>query len=287
MIESSTVGKVMMNLLFRAITVLALSLAGVLAYMVAFEDQYIYFPDSELQQTPVAFDLPFEELTFRTSDGVMLHGWYMPHPDARFTVLHFHGNAGNISHRLHLYRRWHAFGLSVFAFDYRGYGKSEGKPGEDGLYEDGRAAWHELTDRLKTPPDSVIFAGRSLGSAVAANLSTEMKAAGLALETPFTSVPDMADHYYPWLPLRFFMQSRFDLLEAIKGNTAPLLIISAQDDEIVPTGMDERIFSAAGGPKTHHALPGGHNDFDITSSQTYEQAWRGWLAGLAGGNWIN
>ena len=271
----------MLNLLLRTMMILALSFAGVLAYMVAFEDQYIYFPDSELQQTPAAFDMPFEELAFRTADGVMLHGWHMPHPDARFTVLHFHGNAGNISHRLHLYRRWHALGLSVLAFDYRGYGKSGGTPSEVGLYEDGRAAWHELTARLKIQSDSVILAGRSLGCAVAANLSAEVQAAGLALETPFTSVPDMATHHYPWLPLRFFMRSKFDLLEAIKGNTAPLLITSAQNDEIVPAGMDEQIFKTAGKPKTFDSLPGGHNDFDITSSQAHEQSWQSWLSTLA------
>ncbi len=269
-----------MGVTYRVILILALSFAGILTYMVAFEDQYIYFPDSEFQQTPADAGLPFEALAFQTADGVMLYGWYMPHPDARFTVLHFHGNAGNISHRLHMYRRWHALGLSVFAFDYRGFGKSEGKPSESGLYEDAKAAWSELTDKLKVNPQSVILAGRSLGCAVALNLSGEAQAAGLALETPFTSVPDMAAHYYPWLPLRFFMRSRFDLLESIAGNSKPLLIISAQNDEIVPEGMDERIFSAAGGPKTHHALPGGHNDFDITSSPAYEQAWRTWLPKL-------
>ena len=272
-----------MGAIYRALLILALSFVGVLAYMVAFEDQYIYFPDSELQQTPAAFDLPFEALAFRTPDGVMLHGWYMPHPDAHFTVLHFHGNAGNISHRLHLYRRWHELGLSVFAFDYRGYGKSGDTPSEAGLYEDGRAAWHELTVRLKTPPGSVILAGRSLGCAVAAKLSTEVKAAGLVLETPFTSVPDMADHHYPWLPLRFFMQSKFDLLKIIRENPVPLLIISAQNDEILLAGMDERIYEAAGEPKVFDSLSGGHNDFDITSSQAYKQAWQAWLSGLTGG----
>lgn len=270
-----------MKALIRMGFILVLSFAGVLAYMVEFENQYIYFPDTELHQTPIDAGLSFEELEFQTADGIILHGWYIPKPNARFTVLHMHGNAGNISHRLHLYRRWHALGLSVFAFDYRGYGNSEGKPGEAGLYEDARAAWSELTDRLEVQPHSVILAGRSLGCAVAAKLSAETHPAGLVLEVPFTNAPDMAAHHYPWLPLRFFMQSGFDLLESIKANAAPLLIISAKHDEIIPAGMAEQVFAKGRDPKVFNSLPGGHNDFDIQSGKAYAEVWQVWLRSLA------
>ncbi len=269
-----------MNVLLRTGLILALSFAGILAYMLMFEDKYIYFPDRALQQTPADVGLPFEDHQFQTTDGVTLHGWYMPRPGARFTVLHFHGNAGNISHRLHLYRRWHGLGLSVFAFDYRGYGRSGGEPDEHGLYLDSQAAWFRLTGKQGIEPEHIILAGRSLGCAVAARLASEVKAAGLVLETPFTNIPDMAAYHYPWLPLRWLVRSRYDSLDSIGKVDVPVLLIDAKSDRIVPASMSRRIFSAITAPGTHVTLPGDHNDFDILSGSAYAQTWRTWLDSL-------
>ena len=249
--------------------------------MIMFEDQFIYFPESQLQQTPAAAGLVFEQHRFKTLDGVKLYGWFMPHSDARYTVLHFHGNAGNISHRLSLYRHWHQMGLSVFAFDYRGYGNSEGSPGEKGLYEDGRAAWRLLTEKLGLPTSSIIISGRSLGAAVATKLATEVQSAGLVLETPFTSIPDMAAYHYPWLPLRWLVKSRFDTTAMVGNIQTPMLLISAKNDSIVPTFMARSIFYAAREPKLHVSLSGGHNSFDSMSEQIYLESWRSWLDRLS------
>jgi alpha-beta hydrolase superfamily lysophospholipase len=258
----------------------ALALGITLGYMVMFEDQYIYFPMRDVAHTPADAGLGFEDHHFVTDDGVKLHGWYMPGREAGFTVLHFHGNAGNISHRLHLYRRWHDMGLAVFAFDYRGFGKSEGEPSEPGLYEDGRAAWRELQDSQNIPAERTILAGRSIGCAVAAELATAVNAAGLALETPFTSIPDMAKEHYPWLPLGPFIRSRFDILQIIEGVEIPLLVISANDDRIAPAWMAGRILEAAKAPKSNVGLNGGHNDFDIVSERAYISSWTDWLNSL-------
>jgi alpha-beta hydrolase superfamily lysophospholipase len=270
-----------MRLICRIPLVVALSFGALLSYMVSFEDQFIYFPSRELQHKPSDVGLQFEEVRFQASDGERLFGWYMPHPSARFTVLHFHGNAGNISHRLPLYRRWHAMGLAVFAFDYRGYGKSTGKPGEAGLYNDARAAWLQLTEKYGTAPETVIITGRSLGAAVAAKLAGEVEAAGLALETPFTSIPDMAAHHYPLLPLRWLVRSQYDLETMVQSLHMPLLLISAESDEIVPAGMAEQIFGAGSEPKTHRVLAGGHNDFDMRSDKAYSEIWLAWLRQLS------
>ena len=251
--------------------------AGLLLYMSVFENRYIYFPSRELLQTPADAGLAFKELRFESGAGVTLHGWFIPASGSRFTVLHFHGNAGNISHRLSLYRQWHEQGLSVFAFDYRGYGKSGGEPDEQGLYEDARAAWRALT---AIEHGKMIIAGRSLGAAVAANLALEVNAEGLVLETPFTSIRDMAAHHYPLLPLGWLVQSRFDSEAIIAGVQMPVLLISAADDRIVPAGMAERIFAAANKPKLHISLAGGHNDFDLRSGRAYRQAWQRWIAEL-------
>ena len=257
-----------------------LAFGGMLGAMTLFEKHYIYFPEAEIRQTPADVGLGFVEQRFRTADGLLLHGWYMPAAAGRLTLLHFHGNAGNISHRLPLYRQWHELGLSVFAFDYRGYGKSEGEPGEEGVYVDARAAWQALSTIDGFSAERTIIAGRSLGAAVAARLASEVDAAGLVLETPFTSIPDMAAYHYPWLPLRWLARSRFDTLATVSRVRLPLLLISAGDDRIVPSGMAERIFAAANEPKQHLRLPGGHNDFDMSPDGKYLQAWRAWLASL-------
>jgi len=249
-----------------------------------FEDSYIYYPTREIEHTPATYGLKFQDIHLTTEDGVALHGWLIPHAKARFTLLHFHGNAGNISHRLQLYEKWHRMGLSIFAIEYRGYGRSEGTPSETGFYMDARAAWRELVKTQKIPASQIIIAGRSLGCAVASKLATEVAAASLTLETPFTNISDMAEEHYPWmLPLRFLARTRFDTLQHISQVQTPVMIISAEEDELAPAKMSEYIYAAANEPKQLIALPGKHNDFDISSSSTYSDAWNRWLNQLDGG----
>ena len=269
-----------MKMLMRLLVICVLAMTGSVFYITHYENDYIYHPDSAVAQTPRAVSLNFREVSFHAADGIALHGWFMPHPHARFTLLHLHGNAGNISHRLRLYRRWHALGLSVFAFDYRGFGRSEGSPSEAGLQADAEAAWHWLVHTRGIAPEHIIIAGRSLGCAVAAQLAQAVRPAGLALEAPFTSIPDMAAAYYPWLPLRRFVKTRFNTVAAAGRSHASLLLISAKNDEIIPAGMAERVFNAHPGPKMHAALAGGHNDFDVISRHKYFRLWQQWLNSL-------
>lgn len=281
-----------MKLVLRAIFLLLLAIGGTILWMLSHEDRYIYFPEREIVQTPAGVGLSFRDIWFTTADGVKLHGWYMPHAHARYTLLHLHGNAGNISQRLAQYRRWHAMGLSVFAFDYRGYGASEGTPSEEGLHSDAVAAWSLLQNPGYAAADNIIIAGRSLGCAVAARLAGEVNPVGLALEAPFTSLPDMAEAAYPWLPLRHFVRSRLDTEAAVRGQHAPLLLISAADDEIIPHEMADQIFAAANPPKLRGNLAGGHNDFDVKSESRYFTLWLQWLNKLpekqsAPGQWVS
>lgn len=271
--------------LSRLLIILAGSVALVSGWMLMFEDGYIYFPSRDMLHTPADVGLSFTEHRFTTQDDVSLHGWHMPHTAARHTVLHFHGNAGNISHRLHLYQRWHKMGLGVFAVDYRGYGKSSGKPSEDGLYEDARASWQHLTAKLGIPASQVIIAGRSLGCAVAAqlavNLGDRTRPAGIALETPFTNAPALARIFYPWLPVSLLMRTKLETLGRVGQIRLPLLLISAENDEIVPAGMGKTIYAAANEPKTFVTLSGGHNGFDTFSEKAYVTAWKKWLTTLS------
>lgn len=266
-----------MRLLLRAIFLLLLAIGGTMLWVLSHEDQYIYFPEREMVQSPAGVGLSFRDIWFTTADGVKLHGWYMPHAHARFTLLHLHGNAGNISQRLAQYRRWHAMGLSIFAFDYRGYGASEGTPSEEGLHSDAVAAWSLLQNPGYAAAGNIIIAGRSLGCAVAARLADEVKPVGLALEAPFTSLPGMAEAAYPWLPLRRLLRSRLDTEAAVRSQQAPLLLISAADDEIIPHWMADQIFDAASPPKMRGNLAGGHNDFDVISESPYFRLWLQWL----------
>ena len=257
-----------------------LSVGGVSLYMALFEDRFIYFPGKEISQTPAAIGLTFSEHQFTSADSLILHGWYMPHPSARFTLLHLHGNAGNISHRLSLYRRWHSLGLSVFAFDYRGYGKSAGEATEAGLYEDAKSARAYVMQNLGVSASRLIISGRSLGAAVAVKLATEQGSAGVVLETPFTNISDMAAYHYPWLPLRWLARSSFDTATMMRDLHAPLLLISAITDRIAPASMADHIFTVASQPKRHIRLAGGHNDFDHLSERQYLNAWKNWLLTL-------
>jgi len=153
-------------------------------------------------------------------------------------------------------------------------------PDEAGLNEDARAAWTLLTETLHIPAEHIIVAGRSLGASVAAQLASEVSPAGLALEAAFTNIPDMSADQYPWLPLRWFVRSQFDTEQALGVLKAPLLLISAREDEIVPGWMAERLFEAAPGEKLRGRLPGGHNDFDSVSPRSYLKLWEIWLDSL-------
>jgi len=242
----------------------------------ALERQFVFFPDRTLYATPALLGLPFEEVRFAAADGVRLHGWYVPGEAGRPLVLFCHGNAGNISHRLESLRHLHALGLAVLLFDYRGYGLSEGSPSEEGTYADARGALAWLRQR-GWEPARTIYAGESLGAAVALQLSLEAPPAALVLEAPFPSVAAMGWHHYPLLyPLfGWLLSARYDSAEKIGRLRAPLLIIQGGADDIVPPAMARRLFNAAGEPKTLRLIPGaGHNDLTVADAAAYLSAWR-------------
>lgn len=246
----------------------------------AMEHTFLYFPLSELVATPADLGLPYEEVRFPAADGVRLHGWYVPGEPGKPLILFCHGNAGNISHRvenLYLFRR--ELGVSVFIFDYRGYGRSEGTASEEGTYADARGAL-EWLEKRGWKPERTIYFGRSLGAGVAVQMGLEKAPAALVLETPFPSVAAMGRHHYPflYLLLGWTVRARYDNLEKIARIRAPLLIFQGDRDLIVPEKMARRLFERANGPKTFHVIPGaGHNDtFDVGGSG-YWDGWRRFL----------
>jgi len=204
-----------------------------------------------------------EDIRFTASDGTELHGWYVPHPEPNGVALFCHGNAGNVSglaDTLAILNRRH--GLSVMAFDYRGYGHSEGRPTEQGVYLDARAARAWLARREGIPESEIILMGQSLGGAVAVELASHDGARALVLASTFTSLPDVAAKLMPGLPARWLMTYRFDSLRKIQEYRGPLLISHGTADEVVAYELGQALFDAAGSQEKRFVeIPGGrHND---------------------------
>lgn len=237
-------------------------------------------PGREIAATPAAVGLPYEEIVLTTEDGVSLSAWWVPAAPARATLVHFHGNAGNIGDRLELLQVFHALGLNVLLFDYRGYGKSTGSPSEDGVYRDAQAVWRHLTRERGLAPGQIVLHGQSLGGAVACWLAAREHPAALILESSFTSVPDLAAELYPWLPVRLLARLRFNTRECLERVTAPVLVIHSRDDEIIPYAHGQRLFEAAREPKRMLELRGDHNGGFWVSREVYESGLRAFLDSL-------
>lgn len=254
---------------------LAIGYAAFALYLFVMQPRLLYYPDlpgRELEATPAAVGLAYQEVALQTSDGVRLHAWFIPAGNPRATVLFCHGNAGNISHRLDSIRLLHSLGLQVLIFDYRGYGNSEGRPSEAGTYRDVDAAWHYLREIRGLPEAGIILFGRSLGAAVAADLASRTQPAAVILESAFTSVPDMAAGLYPWLPVRLLSRYRYASLDKVARIERPLLVVHSRQDEIIPFAHGERLFARAREPKTFLEISGGHNDAYHTSGKAYTYA---------------
>ena len=232
------------------------------------EQRSLYFPFGTINATPENIDLEYEELDIITADGIRLSAWFIPSEDSRAVLLFCHGNGGNISHRLEKISIMNRLGLDILIFDYRGYGKSSGRPSEDGLYKDAEAVYDHMVNERKTPPQKIIGYGESLGSPVIINLALKREMAGIIIEEAFTSVRAMAREHFPFIP-GFVLKSGYNSLGMIKDVKIPKLIFHSVNDEIVPFEQGERIFETASEPKEFVELRGGHNDAFIVSRGIY------------------
>ncbi len=217
-------------------------------------------------------DIQFEDVEFQAADGTRLNGWYFAHPDPKAHVLYCHGNGEDLSHMgQYLSSLRDEYQVSVFAFDYRGYGKSEGKPNEEGLLADGRAAQTWLATRAGIAPNQVVIWGRSIGGGVAVPLAAELGARGLILERTFSSVADVAAYHYPWLPVRSLMRNRFDALAQISRYRGPLLQSHGTTDDVVPFEFGKKLFDAAASRDKHFVAMTGvtHNAPNSEEYYTY------------------
>ncbi len=229
--------------------------------------------------TPDIYGIEYDDVIFKTEDGLNLNGWFVPgkksSPDADLhTLLWFHGNAGNINRRLdNIKMIYERVPVNVFIIDYRQYGRSEGKVTEEGTYIDARAALAYLHSRDDINNEKIIFFGRSLGSAVAVELALNEKCRALILETPFTSILEMGKKLYPYLPVSLLLQTKYDTLSKIGNIKVPILVMHGDQDKLVPFEHGKRIYDMANEPKEFYTIPGaGHNDTHIVGGEEYFDA---------------
>lgn len=241
----------------------------------------IFYPVRTLEATPQEWGMAYEDVILATEDGIELHGWYIPAPQANGTLLFLHGNAGNISHRRDSIAIFRRLGLDVFIFDYRGYGRSQGRPDEIGLYRDAQAAWRYLTQTREVAARDIVVFGRSLGGAVAAHLVAREPARALILESTFSSARDFARQVLPLLSRLVTVRYDFDTTGQMQAVNCPVLVLHSPDDEIMPYALGERVFQAAREPKRFVRLRGDHNSGFLLSQPAYERALGDFLASLS------
>jgi len=272
-------------MLIASLSALVVAYLALLLLLYLLQERLLFLPEvagRTLVATPADVGLAYEELRLQTDDGETLHGWFVPAGGrARdMAVLVFHGNAGNISHRLDTLRIWHRLGLDVLLFDYRGYGRSSGSPSERGTYADGRAAWRYLTGQRGVSGRRIVLFGRSLGGAVAARIAHEVDAAALILESTFTSLPELAGDLYWWLPARRLVRIRYDTRALLGELSCPVLIIHSRDDEIMPFRHAQALFAAAREPKRLLEIAGDHNSGFLRSEKSYREDLQAFLDAL-------
>ncbi|MHB9074783.1 MAG: alpha/beta hydrolase [Desulfobaccales bacterium] len=241
------------------------------------EKGIVFFPDPHLVGTPQDVGLEYEDVWFETADGVQLHGWWVPATGAPVLVW-FHGNAGNISHRLENIQLLHDLvGVQVFIFDYREYGRSQGRISREGTFLDAAAAYRCVAETRGVSAEDIVLFGRSLGTALATDLAVKHPCRALILESAFTNSSDMAKMLAPFL---FDWRPRvpYDNLRKIDKVKAPVLIVHGEDDEIIPVEMGRRVFAAANSPKDLYIIPGAHhNDTYVVGGEAYFSRLKGFI----------
>ena len=246
----------------KFVLLLAVGYVLIAGCMFIAQDSLVYFPQMgrEHVATPASYRLPYEDLSIATEDGEKLHAWWIPAPARRGSVVLFHGNAGNISHRLDYARMFSGLGYDTLLVDYRGYGRSTGSPSEEGTYRDATASWRWLVDTKRIPANEITVFGESLGGAVACWLAERQKPRALVLASTFTSVPDLGSEAYRFLPVRLLSRFKYDTRDCLSRVEAPVLVVHSPRDDIVPYAHGERLYATAREPKSFMKIDGGHND---------------------------
>jgi len=254
----------------------------IMGLMVLFQNQLIFHPSTQITGTPERLGLPWSEHRVTTSDGLELHGWLVGEPGKGPVVVYSHGNAGNISGRVEIAGEIARQGASVFMYDYRGYGKSEGEPDEEGIYADGEAVVHYLRRDLGIAVERMIFYGKSLGGAVAARQSARFNGAGLVLDSAFLNGPEIAGDLYPLVP-SFLVTIGFPVDEDLRQTkVSRVMVMHATDDRLIDIrhGRELHRMASEAAHSQFVELQGGHNSSFGMSRDIYAGAWADFLKSL-------
>jgi len=269
-----------MNMLFKILIALAVIYLFLILLLYMFQGQMLFLPEREHFRSPQSMGLESEDVWVETSDGKRIHGWYFNKEGAKKVVVLSHGNAGNISGRLEIAEMLLDLDVSVLMYDYRGYGKSEGRPSEKGLYRDIEAVIEFLTEQRDYRENQIILYGRSLGGGVSAYGASKYNIGGLVLDSAFQDLKTMASDIYPIVPT-FLVRYNFSAINYLQSiENIPVMILHSRDDEIAGFHHGEALYEAASEPKTFVPLRGGHNDLFFTSNNTIKRSWKEFLEKL-------
>ena len=263
------------------ITLVVVVWAGLMASLYFKQNDLLFMPGVEVVRTPQHIGLPFEDKRVQTEDGESLAAWWIPHPQPRCSVIHFHGNAGNRSGRLSDAKRFHEFGCNVLMTDYRGYGGSTGSPSEAGTYLDAEAMWDAALDAGAQPGSTLVF-GRSLGGPNAAYLASQRPAGGLILESTFESLPALADDLFGWLSLHALVRNKYPTAEHLAGFAGPVLILHSSEDDLIPFEHGRRLAQGHGDAARFVELAGDHNHGPSATGAPYVAALSEFVDTVAG-----
>ncbi len=239
--------------------------------------RFIFKGSDDIISTPDKVGLVYEDVWFTTQDDIKLHAWLVPGEPNKPIVVFFHGNAANISHRVDILQYFNEMGFSVFIFDYRGFGKSNGQANsEEDLYIDSRGALNYLKSRGWSA-SRMIYYGRSMGAAASLQMGLEFPPAVVVMEAPFTSMSEIAWHTAPityaligWWSIR----ARFDNINKIEKLTTPVVFFQGDKDHIVPVDMAQRLYARANEPKAFYLIPeGGHSNLYQVGGEKYREIW--------------
>lgn len=259
--------------MFSTVITLLVAYAGILLLLRVFESSLIFFPNfpGRLVGDWNPRGLAKEDVQLATLDGVKLHAWWIPAEGAEFTFVALHGNAANIANRADVYLFLHEIPVNVLAVEYRGYGKSEGSPGEDGFYLDAQAGYDHVVKERGRAPKTIIAFGQSLGTPVAADLAAHRAVGGVVLEAPFTSGRAVARRVYPFLPgLGYVIKSKFETAAKLQDARVPVLVVHCTGDPVIPFAMGEEVFRQAREPKLFYAVKGyGHEEASLIAPLEY------------------
>ena len=233
----------------RAALWLLLSYTAIVLTLWCFERSLVFVP-SKYPKGDWTLPAHVEDVNFTSSDGTALNGWYFPAEKPKAFCLFSHGNGGNLTNRWDIAEALRTeAACSVFLYDYRGYGKSQGSPSEQGILQDARAARDWLAAREKIPPTQILQIGESLGGGVAVDVASKEGARGLLLIGTFSTLPDAAAHHFSFVPVRWIMRTRLNSIDKIVHYHGPLLQFHWDHDNVVPYALGKRLHAAANQPK--------------------------------------